>query len=67
LYHTLTRILDAVLKPIFMPRGAPKAHEVCHENVTQDAENTGNCEANDGKRRRKQIARSCPNLLNPFD
>jgi hypothetical protein len=39
----------------------------CHGNVTQDAENTGNCEANDRKRRRKQIARSCPNLLNPFD
>jgi len=39
----------------------------CHGNVTQDAENAGNCEAKGGKRRRKQIARSCPNLLNPFD
>jgi hypothetical protein len=40
---------------------------LCHENVTQGVENGGKCEANGDKRRRKQFARSCPNLLNSLD
>jgi len=38
LYHRPTRILDSALKPIFMPRDAPEAHEVCYENRVQRAD-----------------------------
>ena len=38
----------------------------CHPSVTQSAENSRKREENRGKRRRKRLARSCPNLLNPF-
>jgi len=40
---------------------------ICHENVTQKAENGGKNAANDNKGRRKQVAGICPNLLNSFD
>jgi hypothetical protein len=40
---------------------------ICHENVTQRAENGGKNAANDNKGRRKQVAGICPNLLNSFD
>ena len=39
----------------------------CHENVTQSAENGGKKAANNNEGRRKQVAGSCPNLLNPLD
>jgi len=40
---------------------------ICHENVTQRAENGGKKPANDNKGRRKQVAGICANLLNSFD
>jgi hypothetical protein len=40
---------------------------ICHENVTQSAENCGKNAVNDNKWRRKWFARICSNLLNPFD
>lgn len=40
---------------------------ICHENVTQRAENGGKNAGNDNKGRRKWFAGICPNLLISFD
>jgi hypothetical protein len=40
---------------------------ICHENVTQSAENGGKNAANANKGRRKWVVGICPDLLNSFD